>query len=231
MVATPVPRPQEPAMRLGPASALGAMAGLALLASCASAQLGGWGAPTGARYALDGTSRSASSECDPSVMVRYRSRTLRTSSGVRVHPAFAERIPELDRVAREVAVEFYGRPPRRMLTVGGYNCRSIRGRSDRISEHALGNALDVSGFDFAGLRRRDDAPDDLPRRLRRGFSVTVGHDWVRAGEVGAYHGRFLRTLVARLVREDVFRVIYGPAHPGHTGHFHFDMSPFRWIHV
>lgn len=218
-------------MRLGPASVLGLLAGLVFFASGASAQLGWWGPPSGPRYALDGISRSPETDCEPSAMVRYRSSSLRTSSGVRVHPAFAARLPELDRVARAVAIELYGRAPRRMLTVGGYNCRSIRGRRDRISEHALGNALDVSGFDFAGLRRGEDAPADLPRRLRRGFTVTVGHDWERAGDVGAYHGRFLRALVDRLHREDVFRVIYGPAHPGHTGHFHFDMSPFRWIHV
>lgn len=218
-------------MRLGTASALGVLAGLALLASCASAQLGWWGPPTGPRYALDGIARSPDTDCDGSLMVRYRSRTLRTSAAVRVHPAFAERLPELDRVAIEVATEFYGRAPRRMRTIGGYVCRRVRGRRDRISEHALGNALDVSGFDFPGMRRPADAPEGMPRRLRRRFTVTVGHDWSRSGDVGEYHGRFLRAFVERLVRDDVFRVIYGPAHRGHTGHFHFDMSPFRWIHV
>lgn len=219
-------------MRLGTASALGILAGLALLASCASAQLGWWGPPTGPRYALDGISRAPDTEtCDPSAMIRYRSSTLRTTNAVRVHPAFAARLPELDRVANEVAIEFYGRAPRRMITVGGYNCRRIRGRRDRISEHALGNALDVSGFEFRGVRRIADAPEGLPRRLRRSFTVTVGHDWDGRGAIREYHGRFLRAFIDRLVREDVFRVIYGPAHPGHTGHFHFDMSPFRWIHV
>jgi hypothetical protein len=75
-----------------------------------------------------------------------------------------------------------------------------------------------------------------PRPLRRGFTVTLGRHWqvpgsVPTNETAALHARFLRALVERLAREDVFRVIYGPAHPGHRNHFHFDMSPFRWIHV
>jgi hypothetical protein len=164
-------------------------------------------------------------------MVRYRSPTLRTSSSVIVDPAFATRLPDLERVVREVSIERYGRAPRRMLTVGGFVCRSIRGRPERISEHALGNALDVSGFELGPLPRGASAPPDLPRALRRPFTVTLDHDWIRDTEIGRVHGAFLRALIARLVRDDVFRVIYGPAHPGHRGHFHFDMSPFRWIDV
>lgn len=118
-----------------------------------------------------------------------------------------------------------------MLTVGAYVCRRVRGRSERISEHALGNALDVQGFELPAMRRADTAPEAMPRRLRRAFTVTVGAHWDADDEAGRYHASFLRALVTRLVRDDVFRVIYGPAHPGHTGHFHFDMSPFRWIHV
>jgi hypothetical protein len=195
------------------------------------AQLGWLFAPRGPRYALDDVSRAPSATCHPERMVPYRSRGLRTSAGVRVDPAFAERLPTLERVVREVAIAHYGRAPRRMLTVGGYACRSIRGRSDRISEHALGNALDVRGFELGALPRGAAAPPDLPRALRRPFTVTVGHDWSRSDPIGARHAAFLRALIDRLAREDVFRVIYGPAHPGHTGHFHFDMSPFRWIDV
>lgn len=217
--------------RIAAVLALSALLASTTQAPTAEAQWGGWFRPSGPSYALDGVSRAPGAPCQPEIMVRYRSSTLRASAGVLVHPAFAARLPELDRVVREVATEHYGRAPRRMLTVGGYVCRSIRGRADRISEHALGNALDVRGFDLPALRRRDPAPADMPRRLRRGFTVTVGHDWDATSEVGAYHGVFLRALVQRLVRDDVFRVIYGPAHVGHRNHFHFDMSPFRWIHV
>lgn len=204
---------------------------LVLVASSLASAQGGWFAPSGPPYALDGVSRQSGARCAPEEMVRYRSTSLRTSSGVRVHPAFAARLPELERVVREVTTEHYGRPPRRMLTVGTYVCRNVRGRRDRVSEHALGNAIDVQGFEVPGLRRGQRPPDAMPRRLRRGFSVTLSNHWEARDDVGRYHGAFLRALVERLVREDVFRVIYGPAHPGHTGHFHFDMSPFRWIHV
>jgi hypothetical protein len=148
-----------------------------------------------------------------------------------VDPAFAARLPDLERVARDVSLAYYGRAPRRMLTVGGYVCRGVRGREERLSEHALGNALDVSGFELGPLPRASTAPTAMPRALRRPFTVTVARDWQRDTDVGRYHGAFLRALVERLVQDDVFRVIYGPAHRGHAGHFHFDMSPFRWIDV
>ncbi|MDQ3035860.1 MAG: extensin family protein [Myxococcota bacterium] len=187
----------------------------------------------GPAYALDGIARRGQDTtlCDPGAMVAYRGTSLRYSSTVRVHPAFAPRLPELERVAIEVATEIYGRAPHRLLHAGAYNCRPVRGRRDRLSEHALGNALDVRGFQFRAMPRRGQLPEGLPRSLRRGFTVTLERHWESTGDVGEVHQRFLRELIRRLAREDVFRVIYGPAHPGHRNHFHFDMSPFRWIHV
>jgi hypothetical protein len=184
-------------------------------------------------YPLDHITRRGqdTSVCEPDVMVTYRGTSLRYSSTVRVHPAFRERLPEFERVASEVATEIYGRAPHRVLHSGTYNCRPIRGRRDRLSEHALGNALDVRGFEFRALPRRTSAPSDLHRSLRRGFTVTLDPHWEARGTAGEVHQRFLRELVRRLAEDDVFRVIYGPAHPGHRNHFHFDMSPFRWIHV
>lgn len=228
---------QKPSGSLPPALAALMMSLVVLLPSSAGAQLGwlfdhGRGSG-GASYALDGIMRRGqdTSICEPEQMVRYRGTALRYSGPVRVHPAFVERLPEFERVVTEVATEIYGRAPTRVLQAGGYNCRSVRGNRGRLSEHALGNALDVRGFEFRAVPRRAAVPDALPRRLRRGFTVTLDRHWTATDEAGATHGRFLRTLVERLAREDVFRVIYGPAHPGHRSHFHFDMSPFRWIHV
>jgi hypothetical protein len=205
------------------------------IASSAHAQMDlGWLlGRRGPSYALDGITRRGqdTSICEPEAMVAYRGTNLRYSGTVRVHPAFLERLPELERVANDVATEIYGRAPHRLLHAGAYNCRPVRGRRDRLSEHALGNALDVRGFTFRALPRRAGAPEGLPRPLRRGFTVTLGQHWEATGTTGEVHQRFLRELVRRLAREDVFRVIYGPAHPGHRNHFHFDMSPFRWIHV
>ncbi len=130
--------------------------GSVVCGSIARAQWG-WFRPTGPRYALDEVSRSAEQHrCSPEAMVRYRSATLRTSGGVTAHPAFTERLPALERVVREVSMAHYGRAPRRMLTVGAFVCRNIRGRRDRVSEHALGNALDVQGFELPAMRRADD---------------------------------------------------------------------------
>ncbi|AKF10610.1 hypothetical protein DB32_007759 [Sandaracinus amylolyticus] len=206
-----------------------------IAASSAKAQLDlGWlFGRRGPSYALDDIARRGqdTSICQPEIMVPYRGTALRYSGTVRVHPAFLERLPELERVAIEVATEIYGRAPHRLIHAGAYNCRSVRGNRGRLSEHALGNALDVRGFEFRALPRRTRAPEGLPRALRRGFTVSLERHWEAESETGAVHQRFLRTLIERLAREDVFRVIYGPAHPGHRNHFHFDMSPFRWIHV
>jgi hypothetical protein len=206
------------------------------LAAPASAQFDlGWffGRPRGPSYALDEIARRGTdtSVCRPDEMVTYRGTSIRFSGSVRVHPAFRDRLPELERVLAEVATEHYGRPPHRLLHAGAFVCRMVRGNRGRLSEHALGNALDVRGFSFRALPRRAQAPADLPRSLRRGFTVSLGRHWNASDGAGAAHGRFLRALVDRLVQEDVFRVIYGPAHPGHQHHFHFDMSPFRWIDV
>lgn len=189
--------------------------------------------PRASPYALDHVARLGqdASICEPDRMLVYRGTSIRYSGPVRVHPAFRERLPELERVISEVSIEVYGRPPARVLQVGAYNCRSVRGNRSRLSEHALGNALDVRGFQLRALPRGAATPEGLPRPLRRGFTVTLDRHWNASGEIGSVHARFLRRLIERLVDEDVFRVIYGPAHPGHRGHFHFDMSPFRWVHV
>ena len=78
-------------------------------ASPAEAQLDlGWlFGRRGPSYALDEIARRGqdTSICQPEIMVPYRGTALRYSGTVRVHPAFLERLPELERVAIEVATE------------------------------------------------------------------------------------------------------------------------------
>ena len=130
------------------------------------------------------------------------------------------------------ASEIDGWAPRRIAQMGTYKCRRMRRYTNLLSEHGLGNAIDVSGFDFGPLPRGDLLPEGIPKRLRRPFSVRVLDHWNARGKLGALHSRFLRTLATRLIdRRDIFRVLLGPAWPGHHNHFHFDMSNYRLVAI
>lgn len=164
--------------------------------------------------------------------VAYRGEHIRYRRPIRVHPAFTERLERFEQVAVQVATEVYGRAPRRLVHMGGLNCRRMRRYPDWMSEHALGNGIDVAGFDFGPLPRGTVAPEGLPKRLRRGFRVRLDEHWGGKRQRDALHSTFLRTLARRLVvRPDIFRVLLGPAWPGHHNHFHFDCAPYRVVEI
>lgn len=190
----------------------------------------GWGRDP---YALDLVERFVDEparrlRCDAGAMVLHRDRALRYA--VRVHPAFAERLERFGRFVSELATEHYGRAPRRLLHRGAFVCRSARSRRERVSEHALGNAIDVEGFDFGPLpRRAAAAPPEMPRRLRRAFSLRVQKHWAPRRARDAYHARFLHELAEALRQHpEIFRGIVGPPRPRHGGHLHLDMAPWRY---
>jgi Extensin-like protein C-terminus len=195
-----------------------------------------WNSLRGDAYALDGVERFLEDGerpvCAPQSMVRHAGTHLRYQSSVQINPAFRERLERFERVVSEVAVEIYGRAPSRLQHFGAYSCRSSRRRSYRLSEHALGNAIDVTGFDFPRAPRGEALPPGLPAGLRRGFQVRVARHWLGDPDdpTAAAHARFLRELSARLTeRHDVFRVMIGPSRRDHADHFHFDMSPWRYV--
>jgi hypothetical protein len=160
-------------------------------------------------------------------MIRYRSRALRYS--VIVHPAFVERLERFDALVTAFAIERYGRAPRRLVHRGAFSCRSTRANSERISEHAFGNALDFQGLDFGPLPRKLTAPAGMPRHLRQGFSLRVETAWFPKRERDAYHAAWLHTLTETLrARPDIFRGIVGPPRPRHSDHLHFDAAPWRY---
>jgi hypothetical protein len=168
--------------------------------------------------------------CDRGSMERYAGDTVPYHSKVTVHPAFRERLQRFEKIVKAVAVEVYGRTPRRTVHIGTYNCRRIRGYPNLMSEHALGNAIDVAGFDFGPLPRGATAPDKLSKRHHRAFKVRMKRHWDATGRDGR-HARFLRTVAKRTIAADIFRVLLGPAWPGHDDHFHFDMAPYRVVAI
>lgn len=187
-------------------------------------------------YPLDSVSRDAPQgdfDCDTEHLEDYSGTTLRYHRALRVHPAFRERLERFEEVVRDVAVEIYGRAPRRIRHLGSFQCRRIRAYPDMLSEHALGNALDVSGFDFGPQQEGDTLPEGVSRSLRRGFRVRMLDHWTVAesGRRGV-HRRFLRTVARRLIaRANIFNVLLGPAWPGHHNHFHFDCAPYRLVKI
>lgn len=188
-------------------------------------------------YPLDDHARRVPEEgeldCPDVDLVRYRGdRISFGEGGVRVAPPFREKLRALERIAAEVGERVMKRPPEAIEHFGAYNCRRVRGRPYRLSEHAFGNGIDVAGFRFGPAPR--EAREDLPRSLWWRTTVSVADDWVRGSEddrkdeARTLRARFLRELVDRLVEEDVFRAMLGPAHGRHDNHFHFDHGPFRY---
>lgn len=97
------------------------------------------------------------------------------------------------------AVQIFGSGLERVETFGTYSCRNIAG-SDRVSEHATANAVDVSGF-----------------VLRDGRRINVRNDWNGSRD----EKRFLR-----IVRDEAcksFGTILSPDYnDAHKDHFHLD---------
>lgn len=195
-----------------------------------------WNALKGDAYELDHVDRfleeGRSLACEPKTLVRYSGTRLKYQSALQVNPAFRERLSRFEEVVAEVAKEVYGRAPRRVLHLGTYSCRSTRKRAYRVSEHALGNAIDVAGFDFGPASKKEPLVADLPRALGGAFQVKIKSHWSdqRGTVASAAHARFLSQLAQRLSdRDDVFRGMIGPSRPDHSDHFHLDMSPWRYV--
>jgi hypothetical protein len=208
------------------ATALGLVASGLVLASPWPASAGG--------YPLDDVSRYVPPKgkltCPEVELVRYRGDVVRYHRAVTVFVGFRERLRMFEGAVLAAAVEVYGRAPRRIKHLGTYNCRRIRAYPFLMSEHALGNGIDIAGFDFGPAARGDERAKLLPRRLRRSFKVRILEHWDGKGRSGRLHARFLRSVARRLeARPDIFRVMLGPGYPGHKNHFHLDCSPWRLV--
>ena len=184
-------------------------------------------------YPLDHVSRKVAMtgrvQCPPVELVEYAGDVVPYHKKVRVYIEFVDHLRRFETIVRDTAIEVYGRAPTSIRHYGAYYCRRIRAWPYLISEHGLGNALDVGDFEFARLRR--DSSESPPAKWRGKFSVSMSKHWNATG-AGAVHRDFLRLLARRVIDSDkLFRVILGPADPKHRGHFHFDMAPFRIVNV
>ena len=101
------------------------------------------------------------------------------------------------------ARQYLGSEVVRIEAMGTYSCRNVNGgRSDKLSQHAFGNAIDISAFVLSDGRR---------------VSVLTGWNGVKTEQ------EFLRRLHQSACKR--FGTVLGPDYNGaHANHFHFDMA-------
>lgn len=104
---------------------------------------------------------------------------------------------------RPAARQYLGSDIVRIETMGTYSCRNVNGgRSGKLSQHAFGNAVDVSAFVLKDGRR---------------ISVLAGWRGNKSEQ------EFLRRLHQSACKR--FGTVLGPDYNGaHANHFHFDMT-------
>ncbi|MEZ4409560.1 MAG: extensin family protein [Polyangiales bacterium] len=131
--------------------------------------------------------------------------------GVRVDCSFALTLPAVERVIQEEAHARLHTAVRAVGTLGSYNCRPVRG-GVTLSEHALGNAVDVARFTLA-----------------RGRAVSVARDYPSGVREPDARGGFLLAVQSRLREEAGFSRLRGPDTDAlHRDHFHLDRAPSWW---
>jgi hypothetical protein len=113
----------------------------------------------------------------------------------------------VEHAVRPAARQMLGSELVRVETMGTYSCRGIVGggtaASGRLSEHALANAIDVSGFVLADGRR-----------------ITIRGDW-RTSDPATK--QFLTVIHQSACKR--FRTVLSPEYnAAHHDHFHFDMG-------
>jgi hypothetical protein len=104
---------------------------------------------------------------------------------------------------RPAAKQYLGSDVVRIETMGTYSCRNINGgRSGKLSQHAFGNAVDVSGF-----------------VLKDGRRITVLGGWNGKADERAFLRRLHESACKR------FGTVLGPNYnAAHANHLHFDMA-------
>jgi hypothetical protein len=110
----------------------------------------------------------------------------------------------LEQVVQPLAQARFGQRVTQLDVFGAYSCRSVDNISGaRLSEHAFGNAIDVSGF-----------------KLADGREILIARDWRRSG---TQESAFLHEAHAGAC--DNFTTVLGPGSDVfHYNHFHLDLA-------
>ena len=142
---------------------------------------------------------------DNPVAVRYVS-GVRLSAPATLNCRTANILAEWVGNEAQVAVKKLRSPIAELSVFASYACRSRNNqRGARMSEHALGNAIDIGKFTLAN-----------------GTELSVEEDWGRAGK----EGTALRALHQSACGP--FGTVLGPESDRfHYNHFHFDTAAYR----
>ena len=148
---------------------------------------------------------SPAADCPLQNTLRVQASAVRFSSSFIATCPLAAAFALFERHALQPAAqEVFGQPVVQVEHVGSFACRSIAG-SQRRSQHASANALDIAGF-----------------RLQDGRRISVLRDWPGEGEAA----RFLRLVHKGACAS--FNVTLGPQYnAAHRDHLHVDMGLFR----
>ena len=146
------------------------------------------------------------------VMILRGPTGVRYSKAPRVRGAFALKLARLEAIAQEEARAVFKRRLVRIEHAGTYVCRTIAA-SSTASQHAFGNAIDVTAFVLKGGRR-----------------ISIGRDFVRDGYAPEKPGGvFLARVLQRVYAERLFRTVLTPDwDTRHAGHLHLDDRPGGW---
>jgi hypothetical protein len=126
-----------------------------------------------------------------------------TNLGAMTCPLAANFAAWAKHAVRPAAQQYLGSDVVRIETMGTYSCRNVNGgRSGKLSEHAFGNAVDVSAF-----------------ILKDGRRVSVLSGWNGKSDERAFLRRLHESACKR------FATVLGPNYnAAHANHFHFDMG-------
>lgn len=190
-----------------------------------------WNELRGDAYPLDEISRElpegAAVQCPPELhFVHYRGERVAYAVPVQVVEPFIEKLRAFENIVAELGALHFGRAPDRILHYGARVCRTVRGSSRRLSEHALGNALDLSGFEWKRIRA------GAGQAAQPAMRVLISRDWPiptnpEDRDAERRH-TFLKALVDRITRDDLFRGVIGPGREGHADHLHLDQAPWSY---
>ncbi len=108
-------------------------------------------------------------------------------------------------ILQPMAQRHFGQHVARIHHFGAYACRARSGNAGRLSEHAKGRAIDVSGFELAD-----------------GTVIKIKDHWRNSGN----RSQFLRDVSRGAC--GIFQVVLSPNHDAaHHDHLHFDIGPWR----
>jgi hypothetical protein len=218
MAAVPYRDPQYRAGR--PAVALTVLL-LGLLSGCVSPPRPPAGPPGAAAECLGQLSAQgvrfetvaapvAANGCGIDNAVRVQQSAIAWNRPAEMSCTLASRLDSFERDAIQPAAQrYFGRPVVLIHHLGAYSCRGENGGHRRLSQHALGNAIDIGSFE-----------------LGDGTRIDVDSDWRARGP----RRDFLRDIAKRACA--YFNVVLTPASDAlHHNHFHLDVGPYRLCSV